>query len=154
MLILTRHEESIKARLCFVFSFIHSILNTFQSISYNPLQALNLFFFFVLLHACCGCGSSSSFTSCTAVILLLSFFFLHFLYRCGSSSSSSSLCRFTLLLLLLLPLWVLHVVDISLMLLFEAILQIKMTFFQKNPIRIINPYGSYGLAIRMTHTNC
>ena len=39
MVFLARHEESIKARLWFAFqSWI-----LFQSISYNPLQALNLF---------------------------------------------------------------------------------------------------------------
>ena len=45
MVFLTRHEESIKARLCFAFS-INSFFQSwilFQSISYNPLQALKFF---------------------------------------------------------------------------------------------------------------
>ena len=45
MVLLTRHEESIKERLCFV----HLI--TIQSILYNPLQALNLFELLLLLCA-------------------------------------------------------------------------------------------------------
>ena len=51
MVFLTRHEESIKARLCFAFSinpFFQSWI-LFQSISYNPLQALNLFELLLLL---------------------------------------------------------------------------------------------------------
>ena len=51
MVLLTRHEESIKARLCFAFtknSFFQSWI-LFHSISYNPLQALNLFELLLLL---------------------------------------------------------------------------------------------------------
>ena len=48
MVFLTRHEESIKTRLCFAFLFIQSWI-IFQSISYNPLQALNLFELLLLL---------------------------------------------------------------------------------------------------------
>jgi len=118
------------------------------------------FFFFILLHAQVviatlllpRCSSSFSSTSHAVVVLLFSFLFLHFLRHCGSSSSSS-LCRFTPLVLLLLPSWVLNVVNIGLMLLFEAMPQTKMTFFWKNHIRIINPYGSYGSSISMVHTD-
>ena len=46
MVVLTRHEESIKARLCFAFQ---QSLILFQSISYNPWQALNLFELLLLL---------------------------------------------------------------------------------------------------------
>ena len=51
MVLLTRHEESIKARLCFAFS-INSFFQSwilFQSISYNPLQTLNLFELILLI---------------------------------------------------------------------------------------------------------
>ena len=44
MVLLTRHEESIKARLCFAF-----IINLSNTYSYNPLQALNLFELLLLL---------------------------------------------------------------------------------------------------------
>ena len=43
MTFLTRHEESIKARLCFTFQ------KSWTIISYNPLQALNLFELLLLL---------------------------------------------------------------------------------------------------------
>ena len=43
MVLLTRHEESIKARLCFSFQ------ESWTLISYNPLQALNLFELLLLL---------------------------------------------------------------------------------------------------------
>ena len=46
MVFLTRHKESIKTRLCY--TLIHSF-NTFTLISYNPLQALNLFELLLLL---------------------------------------------------------------------------------------------------------
>ena len=50
MVVLTRHEESIKARLCFAFQASWIL---FQSFHYNPLQAFNLFelllFFYVFL---------------------------------------------------------------------------------------------------------
>ena len=46
MVVLNRHEESIKARLCFAFQESWIL---FQSISYNPLQALNLFELLLLL---------------------------------------------------------------------------------------------------------
>ena len=48
MVFLTRHEESIKARLCFAFS-INSFFQSWTLISYNPLQALNLFELLLLL---------------------------------------------------------------------------------------------------------
>ena len=47
MAFLTRHEESIKARLCFAFS-INSFFHTF-TFPINPLQALNLFELLLLL---------------------------------------------------------------------------------------------------------
>ena len=46
MVVLTRHEESIKARLCFAFQASWIL---FQSFHYNPLQALNLFELLLLL---------------------------------------------------------------------------------------------------------
>ena len=46
MVFLTRHEESIKARLCFAFQESWIL---FQSFHYNPLQALNLFELLLLL---------------------------------------------------------------------------------------------------------
>ena len=46
MVVLTRNEESIKARFCFAFQQSWIL---FQSISYNPLQALNLFKLLLLL---------------------------------------------------------------------------------------------------------
>ena len=52
MTFLTRHEESIKARLCFAFS-INLSNNNLEYFSnhfhYNPLQALNLFELLLLL---------------------------------------------------------------------------------------------------------
>ena len=46
MVFLTRHEESIKARLCFAFSIIHSILlHLFHTILYKSWISLNFFFF-------------------------------------------------------------------------------------------------------------
>ena len=48
MVFLARHEESIKARLCFAFS-INSFIQSWTLISYNPLQALNLFELLLLL---------------------------------------------------------------------------------------------------------
>ena len=55
MVFLTRHEESIKARLCFAFSFIHSINQSFpihslhkQVFHIDFWVSLNFFFFFLL----------------------------------------------------------------------------------------------------------
>jgi len=48
MVVLAKHEESIKARLCFAFQVSWTL---FQSILWNPLQALNLF---ELLHLLCA----------------------------------------------------------------------------------------------------
>ena len=49
MAFLTRHEESIKARLCFAFLKNLSNNNLEQLFHYNPLQALNLFELLLLL---------------------------------------------------------------------------------------------------------
>ena len=49
MVFLTRHEESIKARLCFAFLNKSKFNLSFLSIQYNPLQALNLFELLLLL---------------------------------------------------------------------------------------------------------
>jgi len=54
MVLLTRHEESIKARLCFTFYNNNTsiqIQSIFLSIQYNLLQALNLFELLLLLCA-------------------------------------------------------------------------------------------------------
>ena len=72
MVFLTRHGESIKARLCFAFQ---KSCILFQSFHYNPLQALNLFELLLLL--------------CTKSFLKFSGF-LNLENLCYSSSSFSS----------------------------------------------------------------
>ena len=50
MAFLTRHEESIKARLCFAFSINlsnNNLEHLFHAILYKPWISLNFFFFFV-----------------------------------------------------------------------------------------------------------
>ena len=121
------------------------------------------FFFFLYFMRRCGSSSSPSLCRFTPLVLLLLplwVLVLHLWFFLLVAPNPLLLalsylffvhCVATPSLLLLLLLWmndciVLDVVDIGLMLLFEATSQTKMTFFWKNLIRIGNPYepDSYG----------
>ena len=121
----------------------HTLIRAIPRTSLQPVHA-SFFFLFLRPSSSCSC----SYGHCWPIHLLLplhtTFFFFVFLFlRCffflslfvfmivPCRSSSSSTFRTAVILFLCLQ-------------------QKKWYFSKKNPIRIINPYGSYGLLIHMT----
>ena len=117
-----------------------------SSLLFPPILVhASFFFLFLRLSSSCSCfyghrwpihlllplPTAFFFRFLFVFLFLWCFFFLSpsvfMVVPCNSSSSAS---RTAMILLL-------------------CVQQKKMTFFWKNPIRIINPYGSYGLAIRI-----